>query len=172
MRTWKENNMNIDFGLSTWKPAVFQDTLNLYAGDLCDYAGITALTTPFSFSSVTTSSSNGLGGSTFSNFNSSGLRSTFSNSFSNGFGYSYYNNNNSKYGYGNSYDVAMDVYYNMQEHGIKYPSLMGQRTRLAGDYINEINMWNDMNIKDVLCGQFNKFTAIGVEQIFTNLLSC
>ena len=160
--------MNIDFGLSTWKPAVFQDTLNLYAGDLCDYAGITALTTPFSFSSVTTSSSNGLSGSTFSNF-SSGLSSSFSNGFS-----SYYNNssNNSKYGYGNTYDVAMDVYYNMQEYGVKYPAFVGQRTRGAGDYINEINMWNNMDIKDVLCGQFNKFTAFGVEKIFNNLLGC
>ncbi len=158
--------MNIDFGLSPWKPAVFQDTLNLYAGDLCDYSGITALTTPFSFSSVSTSSS--LGGSTFSNF-SSGLNSSFG-SYSSGFGY-YNNNNNSLYGYGNVYDVAMDVYHNMQDYGIKYPSLMGQRTRLAADYINEINMWNDMDIKDVLCGQFNKFTALNVENIFTKFLS-
>ena len=165
MRTWKENNMNIDFGLSTWKPAVFQDTLNLYAGDLCDYAGITGLTTPFSFSSVSTTSSLG-SGSTFSNFNS-GL----SNSFSNSFGYYNNSNNNSLYGYGNVYDVAMDVYHNLQAYGIKYPTLIGQQTRIAGDNINVISMWNDMNIKDVLCGQFNKFTALGVEKIFTGLLS-
>ena len=166
--------MNIDFGLSPWKPTVFNDTLSLYAGDLCDYSGITGLCTPFSFSTVTTSSNNS--GSTFSNLGSISLNNGF-NTFSNGFNsfgnyYSYgYNNNNSLYGYGNIYDVQMDLYHNMQDYGIKYPSLMGQRTRLAGDCINEVNMWSDMDMKDVLCGEFNKFTALGVEKIFTGLLS-
>ena len=140
--------MSYNLGLGEWKANTYNQTMNLYGLEGGQYSAITAMTTP------------GVGVSVTSPYTSGGLTSSWL------FGSDY----NS---YANNYlDYQMDIFYNMQDMGVIYPSFTGQRTRLAGDRINEISMWGNIGTKDILVGEFNRMTACFTEGILKNILSC
>ena len=136
-------------GIGLWKSDAYNQSLSLYNVDSGWQSGISALTTP---------------GCTTSFIGNSGLSSiSLCDSILN-------------YGYGSGLcgyytGYVKDIFDNMQNNGVKYPALTGQRTKLAGDMINETSMWKSMSLKDIISGVCNKYTALNIENIFNKLMS-